>query len=398
MTTLPVSLRSHALWRWFDLVALAFAVLLVVIAAGAAWTAYSQKLPVDFLSYWSAGTLTLGGDPARAYDQDAHRAVETSVAPLAGLLPFPYPPPFLLLVTPFALASFWVAFPLWLLVSGAFYAFAARRLAAIRYALAQGPAFSVALGGQNGFVTSGLFILGTSLLDKRAFLGGAVLGLLVIKPQLALMLPVAMLAARQWTAIAGGVASASLALLAALLAFGPGTYAAFFAALPAQAAFLGSGQLDWADLGSLYAFGRFAGAPHALAMSVHVIVALAAALLVWRAWAQGLEERVPILAAATLLASPYLFTYDGLLLLVPIAFLVRERRSAWGVAAIWLLGLLPMARGFAGYPGPNSLPIAALVALAVLHQAQQKQQRGRHEHRPDNVERQPGEEISAERA
>ena len=75
---------------------------------------------------------------------------------------------------------------------------------------------------------------------------------------------------------------------------------------------------------------------------------------------------MPILAAATLLASPYLFTYDGLLLLVPIAFLLRERRSALGVAAIWLLSLLPMARGFADYPGPNTLCLAALVALAVL--------------------------------
>ena len=384
-------------WRLFDTIALAFAILLPIVAAGAAWTVYAQKLPVDFLSYWAAGSLAAGGDPALAYDAAAHRSAELAVAPLTGLLPFPYPPPFLLLVTPFALASFWTAFPLWLVATGAFYLVAARRLIAARYALAQPSAFSVAVGGQNGFVTAGLFILGTHLLEKRALLGGAVLGLLVIKPQLALMLPVALLAARQWRAIAGGILSAGAALLVALLLFGPGTYAAFLAALPAQAAFLGSGRLEWTDLASVYALARDLGAPHGGAVAVHGVVAMGGAVMVWRAWARGAAERVPILAAATLLASPYLFTYDGLLLLVPVAWLIRERRSAGGVAAIWLLALLPIARGFAGYPGPNTMPVAALVALAVLYHAKQQDDRGGHEHRADDVERQPGDEIGAQR-
>ena len=359
-------LAPAGIWRWFDLIAIAFSILFLVVAAGTSWTIYSQRLPVDFLSYWAAGSLASAGNPALAYSAEAHRAVELAVAPVKGLLPFPYPPPFLLVVTPFGLLSFWLAFPLWLLATAALYALAARSLIGLRYAFAQPPAFSIALGGQNGFLTSSIFISGTALLERRELFAGAMLGLLIIKPQLALMLPFAMIAGRHWRAIVGGVASASAVLLAALALFGQVTYRSFFAVLPPQAEFLSSGRIAWTDLSSIYAMARFFGGPHGAAMAVHAAIALAAAVFVWRAWAQRRPERTAILAAATTLGSPYQFTYDGLLLLVAIAFLVRNRRQPVAVAAIWLLSLLPMARGFAGYAGPNTLAVAAIVAIFAL--------------------------------
>ena len=49
----------------------------------------------------------------------------------------------------------------------------------------------------------------------------------VIKPQLALAPPVAVIAGRHWSAIGGAALSGGVALLAGLLAFGPASYAGF---------------------------------------------------------------------------------------------------------------------------------------------------------------------------
>ena len=91
---------------------------------------------------------------------------------------------------------------------------------------------------------------------------------------------------------------------------------------------------------------------------VHGIVALAAAALTARAWALDLERKVPILAAATLLVPPYLFTYDALLLTLPMAWLLQQRERRASFAAVWLLSLLPVVSYVT--PFVNTIPLAAI--------------------------------------
>ena len=70
-------------------------------------------------------------------------------------------------------------------------------------ALLAAPAvFINAVGGQNGTWTAALFGGGLSLLERRPLLAGGLLGLLIYKPQLALLIPVALLAGRHWRAFA----------------------------------------------------------------------------------------------------------------------------------------------------------------------------------------------------
>ena len=64
-------------------------------------------------------------------------------------------------------------------------------------ALALPPVLVNAITGQAGFLTAALFVGGMALLPKRPFAGGLLLGLLVVKPQLGLVLPFALLAGRR---------------------------------------------------------------------------------------------------------------------------------------------------------------------------------------------------------
>jgi hypothetical protein len=353
--------------RWYRLAATILSAAFVLCAIQAVSAAYSGAGTPDFLSYWAAGRLTFEGHPAWTYDLARHHAVEQQVMVAAiGTLPFPYPPAFLLALVPFGIAPFWIAFGIWMAVTASLYVAASSRMIDVRFSLAQAAASANFITGQNGFLTSAIFLHGTELLSRRPLVAGLVLGLLSFKPQLALLLPVALLAGREWRAIAGGIiCSLTLALLALLL-FGEASYEGFLATLPYYTGWLDSGRWSWTELASMFALLRYLGVPQGPALVIHAVIALGAAAMTAHSWATRSERRVPILAAATLLVPPYLFTYDALLLTVPIAFLLRQE-NRFPFIGVWLLSLVPLLNPV--HPIPNVIPIAALLALWAIHRA-----------------------------
>jgi len=353
--------------RWHLAAAKGFAIAFVILAAWACTLNYLQPKGIDFVSFWSAARMAAGGDAASAYNIAAHRAVELSVAPVEGVLPFPYPPPFLVLAVPFGVAPFWMALVAWLIVTGGLYVAASRSVAPCPYPLAHPSVVANALIGQNGFLTSAIFIFGITSLQRRPLVAGAVLGSMVIKPQLALLLPVALLAGGEWRAIGGAALSSTILLLASYLLLGGEAYQGFFKILPYYAEAMRASRWPWNELASPFAFARFLGVPQVGALSLHALIGAVAVLLTIRAWALGLSRRVPILAASTMLIPPYLFTYDALLLMVPLGWLIREQKRPFVIAFIWVCCLLPVLAYFNLFPGPNTIPIAAILALWALH-------------------------------
>ena len=355
---------SRANVRGLRLAALIFATLFVLCAFTAFHFAYSGTIAPDFVSYWAAGRLTVQGHPALAYDIAAHRSIEQQIVPTVGYLPFVYPPPFLFAVLPFGMAPFSIAFAAWILITAALYIAATRRIIDLRFALAQAAAAANFIVGQNGFLTCAIFVRGTALLASRPFLGGLILGLLSLKPQLAVLVPIALLAGREWRAIAGGALCSLLLAAVGLLLLGTASYEGFIGMIGHFSRWLGDGRWRWGEIASLYAMLRFFGVNQALALAIHFCLALVAAVMTGYAWATKSDRRVAILAASSLLASPYVFTYDGLLLVMPLADLMRRGKSrAFGL--IWLLSLLPVIGYFR--PFPNTIPLAAMVSLWALH-------------------------------
>jgi hypothetical protein len=357
-------------FRWLRTAAIGFSILFVILAVQACVIIFSKHQAVDFLSFWAAGHLVALGRAASAYNVIDHRILELMVAPIKGLLPFPYPPPFLLLVTPFGMMPYWAGFAAWVALTYVCF-FASSILIGSRktlpFALSHPGVMANFLIGQNGFLTSSIFIAGTKALERSSFFGGAILGLLMIKPQLALVLPFAMIAGRHWNAILGGIFSSASALLVSWLAFGTGVYKGFFDILPIYTDAMSANKWPWNELASPFALLRFLGMPQPMALAIHGLIAFVAIVLVWRAWRLKLAERVAILACATMLVPPYLFTYDSLLLVLPVLSLAHGRRPIWAVPTIWILCFLPVATYFRWYPGPNTIPVASLLCLGALH-------------------------------
>jgi hypothetical protein len=279
-----------------------------------------------------------------------------TAARVDGMLPFPYPPPFMFVVAPFAFFSYPVGFVLWVFATGAFYLWIMRS----EIALAHPCVITNGMIGQNAFLTVGVFAAGIRLLDKRPILAGAILGLLSIKPQLAVLIPVALLACGNGRALCGAVLCVLGVHSLGLLFFGVDAYRGFLAALPMYSTFAETGRWPWSELASVYAFARWFGANHFLALILQAAIAANAALLVWLAWRVNARYKVELLAAATLLVSPYLFTYDGLLLAIPFAAAGRRSAIAFGLVA------LPVVSGIFELDIPNTMPLAALAILVEL--------------------------------
>jgi hypothetical protein len=328
---------------------------------------WQQPKIVDFVTFWAAGRMVLGGHAAAIYDIAAHHAVERSAVPDVGNLPFAYPPPFALLVAPFALLPFGAAFTGWLLVTGALYFLAARRWMRPRLALAHPVVLINGFIGQTGFLTSALLFAGCGLLASTPFVAGALFGALVIKPQLGLMIPVALVAGRQWRAI-GGAAMSSAALLAVgWFALGTDSYRQFFAMIARYPGFIAANSWPWHELASVFALFEFFAAPRSAALAVHSAVVVVAAVLLWRAWRHNYEGKEAMLAAATVLAPPYVLSYDTLVLALPTAWLL-QRHPSIGVA-VWLFALIPVGAIFGFYEFPNTIPLAALLCLVTIYRS-----------------------------
>jgi hypothetical protein len=350
---------------WPITIATGVSLLFLAYMVWAFWINLTHPQGVDFISFWAAGKMVLDGRALQAYDIAAHWLVEQAVVPDVGLLPFPYPPPFLAFVTPFALMPFGISFAIWVILTALLYAFAAKRVAPLPYAFATPPALVDLLIGQTGLLTGGLLIFGITMMESAPFAGGALLGLLIVKPQFALMLPVAALAGRKWRVILGALVSSLTALAIGLALFGFEAFRAFLAILPHYLAFIKHSGWNWVELASPFASARYVGIAEGPALVIQSAFALAAAAVTWIAWRRDWNEKVPILAAATLLGSPYLLTYDAAILIVPAGYFIARRRW-WSVGPIWLLAALPVAHFFKLYEGPNTIPLAAAASLWLM--------------------------------
>lgn len=278
-----------------------------------------NPLGCDFIVFWSASQLGLNGQAAAAYDPAALYAVEKAALPLVDFKAqstWQYPPGFLLLVLPLALLSYFPSLLLYLAGTLGAYAATVRRIlplpGSVLPVLAAPAVFINAGGGQNGFITAAIISGALLLLETRPALAGLLIGLLTIKPQLGLLLPLALLCGRHWRALLFACLGALLWQGMSLAVLGADTLHAFLSRLPVVAGWLADGLMPMKKMPTVYALLRLLGAPAGAAYAVHGAVALgAAAAVAWTWWARvDASLRYAALVVGTLLVSPYLYDYD----------------------------------------------------------------------------------------
>ena len=338
-------------------------------------------VPSDFVSVWAAGRLVLEGHPAAVYDWPAHKLVEEAAVGHAfgGYFGWHYPPTFLFVAAALSLLTYATAYAVWVFGTFPVYLAAIRAIVGERIGYLLAAAFPALLAnfivGQNGFLTAGLVSGALVLLPRRPIVAGLLLGLLTYKPHLGLLFPIALVAAGYWRAFFTAAMVAVLMAVAAWFAFGSDTWQAFFANIGhTSQAFLSDGWADWGKLQTAFGLTRMLGGGETLAWAVQGAVALVAAIaiaLLWRSRA-AYEIKAAALATGAMLATPYLYTYDLVVLAVPLAFLFRFGRVRGflphemvgiGVACLLVL-IFPFVKAPVGFAA--LLVVAALIARRAI--------------------------------
>ncbi|MBA9859027.1 glycosyltransferase family 87 protein [Ralstonia insidiosa] len=343
---------------------------------------------VDFSVFWGASHISLQHGPLHAYDpaqmMQAIREHGTLDSGSKIVMPWLYPPTFLLLIIPLALLPFWPSYVLFVLATGTFYVKAAGWLLGVRSVWRQGvwlpivasPAVFVSgLLGQNSLLTAALAGTGVYLLKKRPVLAGVAIGLLVIKPQLAILFPLALLAARAWKALAS-VALTAMSLTAISVAVcGWETIPAFLQnARWAQSHLLDNGGVAWQVMPTVLAAARSLGLSVTLAYALHLIVAGLAVIALLYVWLRTTDTglRVAMLAMATMLTSPYLRVYELTWLGLAIAGYVGagihhglSRSERIVLATAWLLALFEFINPLLHLPQIGPIVLLAVAFMIV---------------------------------
>jgi alpha-1,2-mannosyltransferase len=341
-----------------------------------------KPIGTDFLSFWAASKLALGGHPAQVYQPALHAQAEGAVFPGArlGYAAFFYPPVFLLICLPLAILPYLASLAAWLAATGLAYALVIRSWLARSTSLLPALAFPAALlnlgHGQNAFLTTALFG-GGLWLARRPFLAGACFGALIFKPHLGLLIPVALLAGRQWKAIAGAIVSAATLTGASILVFGWPTWAGFLSTSALARAALEQEMVGSAKMQSVFAAVRLWHGPVAAGYALQAIAALAVAAGVAVVFHRRRNDpaAVAVLTAGTLLASPFLLDYDLTLAAIPLAWLfaqgTRNGFRPWEKAGLLAAFVLPLvSRTVATLAHiPLGPPVMAVLFILVLRRA-----------------------------
>lgn len=308
---------------------------------------------MDFGAFWTASQLALAGKPEQAYDYAAITEAQKVINPLVtSANAWFYPPAFLLLCLPLSLAPYLASYLLFMGASLGGYAALLRRIApaATPFVLLLGfpGLFQNIVHGQNGFLTAALMGAGLLWLPNRPTLAGIAFGLLTFKPHLGVLIPLALIATRQWRVIVvAGITG--LALYAtSYLVFGKATFIAFVDAVPQVSEWLGSNFIPHRKSPTFFAFAMLAGQSTAFAYCLQLVVAAVSAALVVAVWLKSANQslRSAALMTGALLATPHLLEYDLAWLAFPIAWMAADGiRNGWhrgereSLAIIWLTPL-----------------------------------------------------------
>lgn len=264
----------------------------------------------DFWALWSYGQVLQSDGAAALYDPVRLHALQVGLAMAAkDFNPFPYPPGFLPLVWPLGLMPFGVAFVVWTGVTlGLFLWAACAQWQRVPLALILPVTTLGIISGQSGFLAGALLLGGFRTLH-RPWLAGLLLGLLTYKPQLGVLVPVALLTLGVWRVIGTACVTAVALAASATVLFGTGVWAAWLTALPEYARFFADKSVRYELMPTLGAGLTMLGVPSVpLWQGVGFILLVAG---VWRAHRAGPSPRaLLILTSATVLATPHAFVYD----------------------------------------------------------------------------------------
>lgn len=378
------------LWAVAVLIASLAAIAYLFATAHGVTDYQGRPIGTDFSNVYAAGTYVRDGHADLPFSPAAQHVREQAL--FGAATPFygwHYPPFFLLLAAPLAFLPYLWALAVWQGVTLAMYLWVIVAIARdvhpdaaqphrttplapwLLLAVAF-PAVFVNLGhGHNGFLTAALMGGALLLLDRRPIVAGVLIGLLAYKPQLGVMIPLALMASGRWRTFAAAAATVVGLIGLTTWAFGIDVWTAFFASTHfTRVVVLEAGSTGWEKIQSVFSWVRMWGGSVPLAYVAQGIITVAMAGIVIWVWRAPVARPVQaaVLVCASYLGTPYTLDYDMMILAVAIALLVAHGLSSgfapWQKTTLALLWIVPLvARSIAQV---SLIPIGVLTIILAL--------------------------------
>lgn len=311
------------------LAAVAFAFLLDVLIR-------HDPISVDFHTYLAAGKVGLDHGWSSVYNQWLVAVAQKELSPGQIAQPFLSPPTVAFVTAPLVTLPYGLAYVVWAVFILAMFAVAlawagvstgwGRWIAVVGALAPWWVMHAVNVGQVVPLVAAGTVVAWRLTRERRDVLAGIALVTLVLKPNTAILVPIALLFAWRYRAFAAWVGASAAVLIVVLLTVGPDGMWAYVTQLRGP---LPKGADDLTLHGALSLTGVFA-----TALRVLIIGAVLAASYKLR-HSPGLV--IPLAIVGSLVVSPYLHGSD-LVLLAAAGWMVWEERPALAWRAPLALG------------------------------------------------------------
>jgi Glycosyltransferase family 87 len=167
--------------------------------------------------------------------------------------------------------------------------------------------------GETGFLSAALILGGFRFVANRPILSGVAFGLASFKPQLGILIPIALISARAWRPLAAAGATVAALVAVSSLVFGWSIWPIWLGKLLAHA--------EWAAevpnrlKPTITANLTFLGVDPAIPRMVQIAAAVVVAIIVWFCFRRGvILLATAALLVGTFLATPYALYYDLVIL------------------------------------------------------------------------------------
>ena len=305
------------------------------------WIAATTFLPQyavrnDLRLAYGAALVGLRHGYSHLYDLGAQKAAIESLGAGFNSQPFISPPPLAWLVTPLLALPFTAALVVWTLVLLAALVLTWHLLAppgrlarAAHLALFLGlfpVAFGVMVGQPGALVAAAVATCWWLMSRDRPVLAGLVLSLIIVKPQLALLVPICLLVAGHARTFGAWLAASLVIGLVALALLGPEGVARYRDVV-------GQTQSPAWDITRRYAISGPLGLGPLLTVT-QILVVIVTLLTAWRNRHGGPDVPIAAGIVGSLLFTPYLGFQDFLMLVVAAWLLIRPPLTSWQVGLL----------------------------------------------------------------
>jgi len=333
----------------------------------------------DFINLWAGPQFAFSGRLSALFDLAGYPdAVGDLIGHPVPFTTWSYPLYTLPLFWPLAQLPYLWALAVW--TFGLFAVFATLILSEIKPAqrvlalimLVLAPACLInTVGGQCGVLTAILMIGGILLIDTRPMIAGVMLGLLAFKPQMAVVIPFALVALGAWRVMLIAAVTVLTMVTLSVALFGLDAWQHYLAinagyTVAAVRAFNDSFRFM---LASVFAAARTFGLGDSVAFGIQLAVAIATIALACSAVRRTRDpcERAFVLVTASPLITPYVYNYDlvgvGAMLVWIMFGRLPLRSESSGVC--FLAWVAPTAMMYLNQLGLGVMPLA-LLALFVI--------------------------------